>query len=192
MNDSNNVDDINVEEVAAKLAENFAKVVDHRKQEAQAAEDARQFAAAELLLHMEEADLSLDQIISVSEFVAKGCNMIIDDAIVNENNNLKAQVASLGRENDDLRQQVIDLNGTFTIAFANQAERDKAEAILATCKNGGGNFIDPKRIEEALKPRQAQPKQKGPSGPPTQPPVSTKDPAGPQKKSLWDKILGKS
>lgn len=145
------------------------------------------------------ASLGVDDLSKVIAFIEGGCEfeqVVIagDSDDSTELDELKAKLATVERENAELlkeNERLAHLDDELILAFNDEQEFKKAQAILKACVNGGGKFIDPRRVENALKPKEERREPKGPSRPPTAPSSSKSDKDEPEKKSLADKLLGK-
>lgn len=143
------------------------------------------------------ANLDIDDLHKVIGFIQGGCEaeeiiIVNGDDTSEELEELKAKLAKLERGNAELRKEnerLSHLDDDLILAFKDKDEFRKAQAILTTCTNGGGKLIDPRRVVSALKPKEQQKDEKGPSGPPTTPAPAQSDKS--EKKSVKDRILGK-
>lgn len=143
------------------------------------------------------SDLDIDDLHKVIGFIEGGCEaeeiiIVNGDDTSEELEELKAKLAKLERERDELRKEnkrLSHLDHELILAFDDEVEFRKAQAILTAATNGGGKLIDPRRVVSALKPKEQQKDEKGPSGPPTTPAPAQSDKS--EKKSVKDRILGK-
>jgi len=181
--------------VASLIADRDAFDAEQERLAAEA-EAKKSIARGALTQSIFQADLGIDDLHKVIGFIKSGCIeqvVIVERASMTELDKLKAKLASVEHDNAELRKEnkrLSHLDHELILAFDDEVEFRKAQAILTTCTNGGGKLIDPRRVESALKPSAATREKKGPSGPPTTPtPKSDKD--KPEKKSLTDRILGK-
>lgn len=151
---------------AARFAASMQMAAEARQQQADEAERHRQLMEGELLVRIDELNLSPEQLVAVADFIARGCQVVTDDKLNQQLAEAQQDNVRLQTENDSLRQQVSDLGGDNVIAFRNKGERDRAEKILGYCTNGGGNLIDPNVVRDKLKPKQQAKQKQGASGPP--------------------------
>lgn len=180
--------------VASLIADRDAFDAEQERLAAEA-EAKKSIARGALTQSIFQADLGIDDLHKVIGFIKSGCIeqvVIVDNDDDTELDKLKAKLASVEHDNAELRKEnkrLSHLDHELILAFDDEVEFRKAQAILTTCTNGGGKLIDPRRVENALKPQEQKREQKGASGPPTAEQSSKAD--KPEKKSLADKILGK-
>lgn len=158
-------------------------------------EAAKSIARGALTQAIFQADLDVDDLNKIEAFIEADCEfeqVVIAAGNSDDSAELKAKLAQLERDNAELlteNERLAHFDGELILTFKDENEFRKAQQILQACVNGGGKFIDPRRVENALKPQEQKREQKGASGPPTAEQSSKAD--KPEKKSLADKILGK-
>lgn len=149
------------------------------------------------------ADLSVDDLHKVIRFIQGGCKaeeivIVNGDDTSEELEELKAKLAKLERERDELKADIEDAEKgcEFHMDLKTKKNLNDSIGIFSKLSNGNGGFVSnwAQVIDAGFeKIREDAKKGKSPRPMPKSPPVTTdtSDKDKPKKKSLADRILGK-
>ncbi len=149
------------------------------------------------------ADLDIDDLHKVIGFIQGGCEaeeiiIVNGDDTSEELEELKAKLAKLERERDELKADIEDSKKgcEFHMDLKTKKNLNDSIGIFSKLSNGSGGFVSnwAQVIDAGFeKIREDAKKGKSPRPMPKSPPVATdtSDKDEPEKKSLADRILGK-